>query len=321
MISYPIRAEARSPAGPADATFSVPGTTMTSHTDDNGARATAGIQAVSMAGGGTAGTISSQSNASVTTTQAISQAVSKVSNINLAGGIVQIASVVSSSTATTDGNKATGAGTTTITGLTIAGQPATIDQSGVHIGQQGAPVNDVLNQLAQQAFSKAGITMFLAKPTQLIQGATVTQSAGSLIVGFSQSGNNFVFTFGGATAIANASPSFDYSATGDTSAPAAPIAAAPFAAPPAVLSSGGTTYSAPVAPTPLPAPRPVTKRKPATSTGLPGAILAAVNFSQPTAAWLVIFGLLAAGGAGAGLRRLGDAALRPSLAACDGEGT
>ncbi len=330
QVQYPVRAEARSPSGPGDATFSIPGTTMSSHSDDNGATATAGLQGVDVLPAGTLGSVMTQSAASISANQAQSQATSQVNNLVFGGGLLKIASVVSTATAVTDGNKASGTGTTTITGLTIAGQQATIDESGIHVGQQGGPVNDLLNQAAQQALGKSGLSIFVAKPTQVIAGPSVTQSAGSLVIAFSQQGTNFVLTFGGATAIANASPSCDFS-TGTASA--APASSAPLPAPSAPLppsgpgslaagspGSGATTYRAPAPPATLATLSPAAPGRRRASPALLPALLAASYFSRATAPGLVLLGLLAASACAFALRRLADRSLSSPASICDGQG-
>jgi hypothetical protein len=321
QVQYPVRAEARSPSGPGDASFSVPGTTMTSHTDDNGAHATAGLQGIDVLPAGSMGSVTTSSNATITADQAQSQATSQVNNLVFGGGVLKIASIQSVASAVTDGNKATGSGTTTVTGMTIAGQPASIDENGIHFGQQGGPVNDVLNQMVNQALAKSGLTIFLAQPTQVVNGATATESAGDLVIAWSQQGNNFVFSFGGARAIANASPAFNFS-TGTASAAPAPPAQPP--SPP--LASGGSLGGSPPASsggggvsTPIPSvTTPVRHRTPA-PTGLP-AVLAAAYFSRATAPGLFLLGLVAAVACATALRRLADRSLTHPPSICDGQG-
>src|SRR5205823_13950599 len=112
------------------------------------------------------------------------------------GDVVKIKSVASSASATTDGVKASGTAATTVSGMTIAGQTATIDDQGLHIGAQGQPANAIANQIAAQALSKSGMQIVLSAPTKEVNGGAASMTAGSLVVAWNAGQSVFTVTFG-----------------------------------------------------------------------------------------------------------------------------
>lgn len=126
---------------------------------------------------------------------------SNITDIDI-GGVVKIKSISSNAQATTDGNAATGKADTVVNGMTIAGQPATIDKDGLHIGGGGGP-SPVSQQIAQQALQQAGITMTLGTGESHIQGSSATVTAPPLIIMFGKASDNSgpnAVIFGGSTA-------------------------------------------------------------------------------------------------------------------------
>src|SRR5207302_9385809 len=89
---------------------------------------------------------------------------SLMQDVSLAGGVVKIDSVSSVAEATTDGTTSGGDAHATVHGMTIGGQPATIDDTGLHIGPQNQPANAAANQIAQQALGKSGTSITLSQP-------------------------------------------------------------------------------------------------------------------------------------------------------------
>jgi hypothetical protein len=206
LLNDPLRAEARTGQKPPTTTNnSIPGTLMTATANADLVEAQATVN--NSAGPGTFGP--TQTHALATLVGATGRAASSslVQNINVAAGAVKIDSVSSVANATTDGVNTGGEAHTTVNGLKIAGQPATIDDTGLHIGALNQPANAVANQIAQQALSKSGATLTLSKPTKETTGATTTVTAGSLVVSWNAgSGSVFTVTIGGATATVTAVP-------------------------------------------------------------------------------------------------------------------
>jgi hypothetical protein len=237
-------------------------------------------------------------------------AVSTVHDLSLAGGLVTIATLKSVAHAVTDGTVASGTASTTVTGMTVAGTPVTIDDTGVHAAGQGSalPNLDAINQL----LAPTGMQMFLARPTRTVSGASVTLDAGNLIImlgnaQYKAQGNDTgrLLVLGGASIAAGSSLGFPY----------LPIPAGAVPAPPA--APVGTSLPAAGAAAPPTASAPAPQLAAPTQTGQ-SPVLAAVSTPLPggiPAGWVV---LVALGTAvlGAGLRRLPDTVLNGPGTAC-----
>jgi hypothetical protein len=316
-LDDPVRAEARSPAGPVDSVYDgAPGSTMLAHADATGSHGTASIQGVSVPGDLTLGTILADGVTTVTASLGKSTANGRVGNIDLGAGVVHIDAVTSTATAQSDGVTGKGTATTIVTGLKIAGIAASIDQTGLHIGNSSAPVNTALNQAVAQALSKAGITMVVTAPIERKKGPLASETGGALVITAGQQGYVFTFTFGGAIATANASPCFDCATASDTGSAGSTASPSLGASSGPLLGSGDTTLS----PGPLGSSTsaPARARSGAVALGPTRSISA--DFGRGTAWWLVGLAVLAAAVAALGLCLLGDRALTEVAGDCDGTG-
>jgi hypothetical protein len=322
-INDPIRAEARS-AGPTDASYSqVPGVTMSSHADGNGATSVASLQGGEVPSAATFGNVTTKTATTADGATASSTADSTLSNMSFAGGVVTIASLTSNATATSDGTKGVGTGATLASGVKVAGQPATIDETGLHVGSSSAPVNDAANQIAQQALSQAGFRILVTKPTVKVSGPTAEVTSGAIVVLWSQQGNTVAFTFGAATAEADAQPGFDAGASagagaGGTADGALPAdggnaGALPSSAPVPDTGALGASSGAPLGPG-----LSGTAGRPAASIG--NGDLTAADFGTGNPAWLVVLGLLAVAAVAARMRRLPEEVAAAPDEPCDGGG-
>jgi len=191
--SYPVRAEAYYPQDPHDQqSQTVPGASMIAHA--NGLDASSGA---TLTGEATPSAISSanyatQTESSVVSDVATSTASSNVSHLDILGGLITAASVVSTATATSDGTTAKVAGNTVVSGLLVDGQPAVVTPQGVQAAGMGAQ-NPVPTQVIQQALAQGGVNMFLARPIDVVQGNSASRDLGGLIVQLQASAlNNFV---------------------------------------------------------------------------------------------------------------------------------
>jgi hypothetical protein len=94
-----------------------------------------------------------------------------LNGVSLAGGAVQIGAIDSDSTSRTDGRGiAEHSEHLTLGGVTVAGQPASIDQSGVHVGGSSTsakPLTDALNS----ALKAVGATITLSSTSGDVQQA------------------------------------------------------------------------------------------------------------------------------------------------------
>ena len=110
-------------------------------------------------------------------------ATSTLKGISLAGGTVQVGSLVSTSTSRTDGQSiASHDEHITLSGVSVQGQPATIDETGVHVGgssNSAKPLTDALNG----ALSAMGAKITLASASGTVDASstkTVTSSVEGL---------------------------------------------------------------------------------------------------------------------------------------------
>ena len=312
MLNDPVRAEAHTGQNPPTTTYrGAPGTLMTATAKPDLVEALATVD--SSAGAGTFGP--SRTHAITTLEGASGKATSDslVQNISLAAGAVKIDSVSSTATATTDGTTSNGDAHTVVNGMTVGGQPATIDDKGLHIGSQNQPANAIANQIAQQALSQSGTTITLSQPSKEIKGATSTATAGSLVVSWNTgSGSVFSVTIGGAMASVTAAPGTDSALTdlalpaGDTGSGSLPATDAGAASLPSGSSVSGATAGA--------APSATSGATPAgTATKRPALKL--TGYGKVIKPGSVVLGVVAAALMALGMRRLSDQILAEPVAA------
>jgi hypothetical protein len=306
MLNDPIRAEARTGQNPSTTKYdSVPGVVMTATAKSDVVEADANVQNLT-GDTSTFGPMHVHSSTTNTGSTGKAGATSLVQDVNIGAGVVKIQSVSSTATATTDGLKADGTAATTVNGMTISGTPATIDENGLHIGDQSQPLNKAVNDAAQQALSQAGISIVLSAPNKSVKDGGADVQAGSLIVTWVTGGDNptFIWTLGGAQASVAAAPAPDETASvsDGTSGGAAGGSIGSVADTSAAgISPGGLGIASGVAGSGSPTGV-------ATSGGANDAAFtpAAAIGGQPTRAGWVILGVLAAVLVGLGLRRLTD---------------
>ncbi|HEY1633573.1 MAG TPA: choice-of-anchor P family protein [Acidimicrobiales bacterium] len=247
LINYPIRAEARTGTQPDSSFNQVPAADLTAHADANRVEGVAQVKGADQPGGATYGTMRSNSVSTLTDNQARAVASSTVNNIALAGGAVKIASVTSTAQAVSDGAKSTTGGGTTVADMTIGGQRAYFDQTGVHAGSAGQPVNAAADQILNQALAGFGMKTYVSTPQSQTSGATASYSAGELLFTWippdNPSQNVFTVTLGGARVAVNATPSFESGATTDTGTAASDTGSGAAAAAPASSDTGGAGSS------------------------------------------------------------------------------
>ena len=229
-LNDPVRAEARSPQGPSDASYTATsaGATMTAHATLNDVKASGALKGADVPGVATVDNVKASSEDILTAVLGTAKATSKVSGIVLGpGGILTIDSVTSTATATTDGAVPTGSGHTVVSGLKVAGRQATVDENGVHFDPVSDPVNKQLNDTAAKALGQAFFDIRLSQPSFQKKGASESFDAGSLVVAWRPQGglpvpgvpsgeNDFVVVLGGASVNVNAVPSFAFLVPGVT---------------------------------------------------------------------------------------------------------
>ncbi len=308
QVRSPVRAEARSPGGPPDATFAQAPDTMTAHADPNGARATGTSGATQVPGAMKYGSAFANSDALLNSTacsggaeqcqQVSITTTSQASGVDIGAGVVKIKSVDSIAEAMTNGVAAVGSASTTVNGLTIAGQPATIDDRGLHLGTNGSSApNEAVSQIQQQALDQAQIRLSLSKPTHDTQGSSTVQGAPTLLVVLGSGDNSFAVGLGGAEAYARGGlqgavpsvPTFTVPpTTGSTVIPGVSTPPGPLDTTPTTVTSGEQAGGSP----------------PPAATDTPSEPIGFFTDGNPI--WLMLLGLGSAVLAFGPLRRLGD---------------
>jgi hypothetical protein len=324
QFNDPVRAETFYPQAPQDSEYkNIPGVTMNSHVTDGGKKVTAlgQLDGFGAAGVGVISNLSATTTNTLTDSTATAEATSEAKGIALANNLVTIGRVYSHVLMHTTGEQASvDKAETTIDGLKIAGQAATVDQDGVHIGGQSNGVPKQINAALATALAKSGLTIKLVSNDSSISGPTGSVTAGSLLIQYEDDKqqlvpgggiqNSFTIALGGATANVDSSQG----SNADLGETPTDVAAAD-------TSSGDNTVAGPdippaglgdiATPSALSSPRPR------------GSAVAALPF-QPILnsfglAWgLVLFAVLLALALAFGLRRLTDDvfAEAPAAAAC-----
>jgi hypothetical protein len=176
---WPIMATSAYPQGPASAANDNGPTAMNSSADQNQSTASSSLALIGGASGQSAlpaGMLTVQSVGSTSQDtvdslgDAVSEATSTVHGIDIAGGVVHIGAVSSTATSSSDGNQATLSGSSSVTGVTIAGQSVTIDSSGLHVMGNTQNVLGAVVPSVSQVLSTAGISLALTNPTDTVQG-------------------------------------------------------------------------------------------------------------------------------------------------------
>lgn len=242
--------------------------------------------------------------------------ISTIRDVSLGGGALTISAVRSVAHAVSDGKKATGTGSTTIAGMKVAGQPVTLDSTGIHVAGHGTalPSLDALNKALEQS----GLKVFVANPTKQVKGPAATVFSGQLIVEFGndqyKSGANdtgTLLTLGGASITADTSRGYNYVGQ--------PVSVPPPSTPPVAGSTGSTGGTPSLGGTGTGAggslPGPDLASTPGSG---PPPQLAANHLSLPDgiAPALVVVVLLGAGLIAAGLKRLPAAVLATGVTTC-----
>jgi hypothetical protein len=296
--SYPDRAEARTGESKPDATLDAQGATLKAHADPLLAQATATMKGATGQAGFSFGNSETIANSALSGTAGQASADSKVTKIDI-GGVIKIDSVTSHAEASTNGVAAEApTGSTVVQGMTVAGQPAYVDERGVHIGEQGQPANAVASQIANQALNGGGFSFFVSQPQQEQSGASASYTAGSLIILWippsNPSKNVFTIALGGSRVAVTAVPGSGFNVK--TPAPNIPTVSTP-------LAATGSPARPGISSTPL------TSASPASAAAKPAATQLG---SKPIAATVdgitgqVILGLFGSGFMFFGFKRVAD---------------
>lgn len=265
-LNDPVQASAATGGNQTSSSITAPtGSTMSASVvptgpTDQHATATSVLAGGGLGAAGSVGSSSStstidyDSNTGVVALTAHSQA-TKVD----VGGVVTIGSVTSSASATsTDGLAPTMTGATDFHGMSIAGQQAYLDGSGVHVGAPGAPAGPAAIDSVDAALASAGMEVYFTAPHTITVGGVSYYYSATVLFFWAPPGdtshNSFTMSLGGAAVSVSASPEGDFSSLFDTSsggssnATTAASSSAPVAAGPVSGSSSPTGAAVAAAP-------------------------------------------------------------------------
>ncbi|MCU1374047.1 MAG: hypothetical protein JWO68_1333, partial [Actinomycetia bacterium] len=149
----------------------------------------------------------------------VALAESQLQGVEIAG-LIKIDSIRTTAKGTTDGQAATTDQDVVITGVTVQGQGATIDSTGIHLGPQAAPSPlDPVVSGANQALKAFGMEAFVTKPIeQTGAGGAGLVRSGSVVFVWEppNSGQRFTVVLGGASAQVEATPGSAFGLGGDS---------------------------------------------------------------------------------------------------------
>lgn len=299
QANYAGRAEASSPGGNPDAELAG----MRAHSGDDLVEATAAVTGVTNDPGLSSGSINTLSRSVVDDDgRLVALGQSIITDVVIGENVIEIDSVTTRATAATDGLAAEASGLTTVSGLVIAGQEASVDEEGVRFSDPATQA------VGDQILSNMGIEMWVAQPTTNVGTNAASYRSGSLVVVWEipQSGGyTWVYTIGGSSATARGNR-----ATAPPGRPAITPPVSTFGAPalPPTTTIDRAAPASPIRPgtgvaaTPPAATDPALTDAPANPSGDLVAALP-VGFHRQLSWWPYVLGFLASIAAAAGLRR------------------
>ena len=134
------------------------------------------------------GNVSATDKVSLSDSSITSTATSQVNGIQIAG-LVDVAGLTSTANATSDGTTGTPTASLHMGQVTVNGESAYIDNTGVHVTSTSAPASAItpaqLQQTVDTTLSQDGISIRLIDPNLTNQGAQASADAGGLAVSIS----------------------------------------------------------------------------------------------------------------------------------------
>jgi len=161
-----------------------PGITMSSDVDADRAVAVADAGGMSIPGVVTVRSARTVSTSVLEGTSVTATSTSTLEQV-VVGEALTIDQIVSTSKATSDATSASCEGAVTLTGVTVGGQPATIDETGIHLDPAGSPTPVPLGDAgtgAGEAAAATGLTARLLGGTDACEGALGSRSTSGLLV-------------------------------------------------------------------------------------------------------------------------------------------
>jgi len=207
-LNDPVRAEASTGSTNQAATVAPTGTSMTASVIPESDATQEATSAASWVGaplgqGTSIGAVSAAASQKLSKDgKLVASASNSVGNIDI-GGMIHAGLITTSATEqSVGGGTPTLASTMTVSDLTIGGQKAYVDGSGVHMGQPGKPAGSAVVDSVSKGLAGAGMQIYFTEPAKVTIGGVAYDYAPTLLVYWAPPGdsNNDVFTlgFGGA---------------------------------------------------------------------------------------------------------------------------
>lgn len=188
LPAYPVRAETFHPQGPETQRSDLAGGTMESKARADAAEARAAINSTLLPGALSAGTVSSFAESVLEERGIVSRATAAAQDVSIMNGLIRIGSVVSTAEAVSDGRTAAVTGGVTVGIVKIANFVLSIDEHGLHgikvMGQEPGPETSEINEAANEILDDYGVTISVAGPIDIVEGASGSRSLGGLLVNF-----------------------------------------------------------------------------------------------------------------------------------------
>lgn len=176
---YPLAVESREFEEPKRDDH--PGVTMSSDVDPDRAVVIADAGGLAVEAVITMASARTVSTALVEGSTVSSSSTSTVTGVDIAG-VISIGSIVSTASVQSDASTATCEGGVTISDVTVGGQPATIDDSGVHIGGEPAVPGPGPDSTAGDVLAPTGLEVRALGGAETCIGATGNRQTGGLLI-------------------------------------------------------------------------------------------------------------------------------------------
>lgn len=203
-LNDPVRAEASTQSTNQQATAAPTGTTMTASVVPEAYATQEASAAASWAGaqlgqGSSVGAVSAMAKHALGKDgKLVATATNTVKSLDI-GGMFHAGLITTSATEQSVGGGApTRTSTITVHDLTIGGQKAYVDGSGVHMGEPGKPAGSPVVDSVSKGLAGAGMSIYFTEPGKVTIGGVDYDYAPALLVYWAPPGdsNHDVFTFG-----------------------------------------------------------------------------------------------------------------------------
>ncbi|HVY10975.1 MAG TPA: hypothetical protein VHB18_12615 [Mycobacteriales bacterium] len=206
ILNDPVKAESHSTGTHHAINKTLPGTVMESSASHKLVTASSRTK-LEVPALGSLGVFEGSSSAKLVGPHTIrSVADSAFSDISLAAGLIQIASLKSHAVVVSNGKTTHGNAATTVAGVKIAGIPVTIDKTGIHLSTSAIPT-DAVTKLLTSTLKALHLKVTFTPSLHTKDGGAASFDAGALVLSYHPGASTYTITLGRAAAQVNATPS------------------------------------------------------------------------------------------------------------------